>query len=199
MASIFLLGFLDLFLLTHVSSWGPCRQKVWAEMAPVWFRPYVAHFPIYIRPVLGHRGNCWNSTVWYSLQVGKRTREPSFITSYELMWYFGAHSFRLTEQMHECERVDLLWVLCSWGHSVPGLHGKDVRYKSDPRLLTIKENLYSKKSAISLYKLCSQAWRAIVSLILLRVLISSWGALLPVLNLRRFFCLTSDTSLLTQT
>lgn len=28
------------------------------------------------------------------------------------MWYFGAHRFRLTEQMHECERVDLLWVLC---------------------------------------------------------------------------------------
>lgn len=43
----------------------------------------------------------------------KKDQRTIFYNSYELMWYFGAHSFRLTEQMHECERVDLLWVLCS--------------------------------------------------------------------------------------
>lgn len=73
-AVFFLLGVLDLFLLTHVISWDPCRQKVWlnGDDSPSSGRPHVACFPTHRNPILDCRGNNWNYAAYCILQIEKR-------------------------------------------------------------------------------------------------------------------------------
>lgn len=112
---LFLLGLVVLFLISQVNIRGHQRQS----SAKTKSRSQLCS---------GHRGlfphrqlsrdqdhlveGSVETAACYSLEVGKRIMETTFITSSEFIWYFRACNFCLTEQMHECKEKTSLWILC---------------------------------------------------------------------------------------
>lgn len=118
-AAFFLPGVLDLFLLTYVSSWGPCRQNVWLneDDSPSLIRPHVDYFPTHMSIILDCRRNCQNSAAYWILQIGKRIIDYLLQPSLNLSDISKNIILAWQNKCMNVKEKNSLWLFYYWHHS----------------------------------------------------------------------------------